>query len=57
MICSCCIFLCLGSGIFVSPKGVLENAGSVGLSLVMWTFTGFIAMLGITKDVFYACCI
>ena len=36
----------VGSGIFVSPKGVLENSGSVGASLVMWTLCGLLALLG-----------
>ena len=33
-------------GIFVSPKGVIQEVGSVGLSLVVWTVCGFLAMLG-----------
>ncbi|XP_062895782.1 large neutral amino acids transporter small subunit 2-like [Mobula hypostoma] len=36
----------IGSGIFVSPKGVMENAGSVGLALIVWIITGFITAIG-----------
>nr|XP_032659242.1 large neutral amino acids transporter small subunit 2 [Chelonoidis abingdonii] len=36
----------IGSGIFVSPKGVLENAGSVGLALLVWIITGLITAVG-----------
>lgn len=36
----------VGSGIFVSPKGVLLNTGSVGASLVVWALCGLLALLG-----------
>ncbi|XP_078503535.1 b(0,+)-type amino acid transporter 1-like [Lissotriton helveticus] len=36
----------IGSGIFMSPQGVLFYMGSLGGSLVIWAACGFMAMLG-----------
>lgn len=36
----------IGSGIFISPKGVLERSGSVSVCLLVWTGCGILSLLG-----------
>lgn len=36
----------VGAGIFVSPKGVLTNSGSVGQALIVWIFSGLLSLVG-----------
>lgn len=36
----------VGAGIFVSPRGVLKNSGSVGLALIVWIFSGLLSLVG-----------
>ena len=44
--CTVIIGCIIGSGIFVSPTGVLQGTGSVNLSIVVWTICGLFTMIG-----------
>ncbi|XP_065169415.1 b(0,+)-type amino acid transporter 1 isoform X2 [Atheta coriaria] len=36
----------IGSGIFVSPSGLLQRTGSIGMSFVVWMACGVLSLLG-----------
>lgn len=47
------IFL-IGSGIFVSPKGVLRETQSVALCLIVWVGCGLLSLLGSFLFIMYS---
>ena len=53
--CTVIIGCIIGSGIFVSPTGVLQCTGSVNLSIVVWTLCGLFTMIGGTRVHKYFC--
>lgn len=44
--CAIILGIIFGSGIFVSPKGVIQEVNSPGASLVIWTLCGVLSMIG-----------
>lgn len=44
--CAIIIGIILGSGIFISPKGVIQKVDAVGTSLVIWVLCGLLSMVG-----------
>lgn len=36
----------IGAGIFISPKGILKNSGSIGVSLLVWIACGLLSLFG-----------
>lgn len=44
--CNVIIGCIIGSGIFVSPGGVLMNTGSINMALTVWIICGLFSMIG-----------
>ena len=43
----------IGSGIFVSPTGLLERTGSITYSLLVWGLCGLVSMFGKLNIIFF----
>ena len=46
-----------GSGIFVSPKGVAMNSGSIGMTIMTWLICGVVSLLGTSPRYWFKCSI
>lgn len=39
--------ICIGSGIFSAPAGILMSVGSVGMSLILWVIGAVYSIIGV----------
>jgi solute carrier family 7 (L-type amino acid transporter), member 5 len=44
--CAIILGIIFGSGIFISPKGVIMEVNSPGASIIIWTLCGGLSMIG-----------
>lgn len=44
--CAIILGIIFGSGIFISPKGVIMEVNSPGMSIVIWALCGGLSMIG-----------
>lgn len=44
--CAIILGIIFGSGIFISPKGVIQEVNSPGGSIVIWMLCGALSMIG-----------